>query len=78
MINFFVGFKIEGIEEMISFASYLSLVMNTVVSFGLIFEMPSIMMILTRFGILKVSFLKNKSEVYDFDHFHCSGSINTT
>lgn len=58
MINFFVGFKIEGIEEMISFASYLSLVMNTVISFGLIFEMPSIMMILTRFGILKVSFLK--------------------
>lgn len=58
MINFFVGFKIEGIEEMISFASYLSLVMNTVISFGLIFEMPSIMMILTRFGIVQVSFLK--------------------
>lgn len=58
MITFFVGFKIEGITEMISFASYLALVMNTVISFGLIFEMPSIMMILTRFGIIKVSFLK--------------------
>jgi sec-independent protein translocase protein TatC len=58
MIEFFIGFKIEGITEMISFASYLALVMNTVISFGIIFEMPSIMMILTRFGIVKVSFLR--------------------
>ncbi len=58
MIKFFVGFKIEGIMEMISFASYLALVLNTVITFGLIFEMPSIMMILTRLGIVKVSFLK--------------------
>lgn len=58
MIQFFIGFQMEGIEEMISFSSYLSLVMNTVLSFGLIFEMPSIMVILTRLGVVRSKFLR--------------------
>lgn len=58
MINFFMGFQMEGIEEMISFSSYLSLVVNTVLSFGIIFELPSIMVILTRLGIMRVKFMK--------------------
>ncbi|HSR03689.1 MAG TPA: twin-arginine translocase subunit TatC [Proteiniclasticum sp.] len=58
MIQFFMSFQMEGIDEMISFASYLSLVMNTVLSFGLIFEMPSIMVILTRLGVVRSKFLR--------------------
>jgi len=58
ILEFFMGFQVEGIEEMISFNSYLSLVVNTVLSFGLIFELPSIMVIMTRFGIVRVSFLR--------------------
>lgn len=58
MINFFMGFQMEGIEEMISFGSYLTLVVNTVLSFGIIFELPSIMVILTRLGIMRVKFMK--------------------
>lgn len=58
MINFSMGFQMEGIEEMISFSSYLSLVVNTVLSFGIIFELPSIMVILTRLGIMRVKFMK--------------------
>jgi len=58
ILEFFMGFQIEGIEEMISFSSYLSLVVNTVLSFGLIFELPSIMVIMTRFGIVRVNFLR--------------------
>lgn len=59
MINFFMDFQMEGIEEMISFSSYLALVTSTVLSFGIIFEMPSIMVILTRIGIVKVKFLRS-------------------
>lgn len=59
MIQFFMSFQMEGIDEMISFASYLSLVMNTVLSFGLIFEMPSIMVILTRLGVVRSKFLRS-------------------
>jgi sec-independent protein translocase protein TatC len=58
MIQFFMGFQIEEIEEMISFSSYLSFVINTLLSFGIIFEIPILMVILTKFHILKVSFLK--------------------
>ncbi|MGD9566982.1 MAG: twin-arginine translocase subunit TatC [Sedimentibacter sp.] len=58
MLQFFMGFQIEQIEEMISFSNYLSFVINTLLSFGIIFELPIIMVILTKFHILKVSFIK--------------------
>lgn len=58
MLQFFMGFQIEQIEEMISFSNYLSFVINTLLSFGIIFEIPILMVILTKFHILKVSFLK--------------------
>lgn len=58
MIQFFMGFQMEGIEEMISFESYLSLILSTVLSFGIIFELPSIMVILARFGIVTTAFMR--------------------
>lgn len=58
MLQFFMGFQIEEIEEMISFSSYLTFVINTLLSFGIIFELPIIMVILTRFRIISVSFIK--------------------
>ena len=58
MLQFFMGFQIEQIEEMISFSNYLSFVISTLLSFGIIFELPIIMVILTKFHILKVSFIK--------------------
>lgn len=58
MLKFFMGFQIEEIQEMISFENYLSFVIRTLLSFGLIFELPIIMVILTKFRIIKVDFLK--------------------
>ena len=58
MLKFFMGFQIEEIQEMISFENYLNFVIRTLLSFGLIFELPIIMVILTKFRILKVKFLK--------------------
>ncbi|MDF2531955.1 MAG: tatC [Clostridia bacterium] len=58
MIVFFMGFQIEAIKPMISFESYLSFVLSTLFTFGTIFELPILMVLLSRFGILKVSFLK--------------------
>lgn len=58
MIKFFMGFQIEEIDEMISFSNYLSFVISTLLSFGIIFELPIIMVILTKFRILKVNFIK--------------------
>lgn len=58
MLKFFMGFQIEQIEEMISFSNYLSFVINTLLSFGIIFELPIMMVILTKFHILKVDFIR--------------------
>lgn len=58
MIVFFIGFQMQAIKPMISFDSYLSFVLSTVFTFGVIFELPILMMLLSRFGIVKVNFLK--------------------
>lgn len=58
MLQFFMGFQIEQIEEMISFSNYLTFIINTLLSFGIIFELPIIMVILTKFHIIKVDFIK--------------------
>lgn len=58
MIRFFLSFEMEGIEAMISFQSYLTLVVNTMVSFGLVFELPSVMVILTRLHMVTPKLLK--------------------
>lgn len=58
MLQFFMGFKIEQITEMISFSNYLSFVISILLSFGVIFELPIIMVILTSFQIIKVEFIK--------------------
>jgi sec-independent protein translocase protein TatC len=58
LIVFFIGFQMDAIKPMISFNSYLSFVLSTIFTFGAIFELPILMVLLSRFGILKVSFLK--------------------
>lgn len=58
MLQFFMGFQIEQIEEMISFSNYLTFVINTLLSFGIIFELPIVMVIFTKFHIIKVDFIK--------------------
>ncbi|WP_019229857.1 twin-arginine translocase subunit TatC [Sedimentibacter sp. B4] len=64
MLRFFMGFQIEEIQEMISFENYLSFVIRTLLSFGLIFELPIIMVILTKFRIVKVYFLKQNRKYF--------------
>lgn len=58
VLVFFMGFQMDIISPMISFNSYMSFVLSTIVAFGAIFELPILMILLTRFGIVKVSFIK--------------------
>jgi len=60
---FFMGFQTNEITPMITFSNYLNFILSTVFTFGIIFEVPIVMVLLTRFGILQVSFLK-KSRKY--------------
>ena len=58
LIVFFMGFQMDAIKPMISFNSYLGFILSTIFTFGSIFELPILMILLTRLGILKVTFLK--------------------
>lgn len=61
IFKFFAGFQTEDIQANISFASYLSFVTRIVLSFGLVFELPILMFILARFGLVTTEFfIKNR------------------
>ena len=64
MLVFFIGFQIDEIQPMISFSNYLGFVINTLLAFGVIFELPILMVLITRFGLLKVSLLKKNRKYF--------------
>lgn len=64
MIKFFIGFQIEEVQAMLSFRTYLDFVINTLLAFGLIFELPILMVLVTRLGLVKIEFLKNNRKMF--------------
>jgi sec-independent protein translocase protein TatC len=53
-LKFLAGFEMDRISSFISFSSYLSFATNMLLSFGIVFELPIVMLLLSLFGILKV------------------------
>lgn len=62
-IKFFGDFSLDEVQSMISFSNYLSFAITMVFSFGLIFELPILMVLLVQFGIVKTSFLKTNRKM---------------
>lgn len=61
IIKFFAGFQLPEIQSAISFGNYLDFILKIIISFGIIFEMPIVMFLLSRMGILKPEFyIKNR------------------
>ena len=59
MVNFFQGYSIsESITNTISLTSYMSTVYSTVLLFGLVFEIPVLLALLSRLGLVTRSMLK--------------------
>lgn len=56
ILQFFAGFQIPEIQATISFSSYLNFVLSTLLAFGAIFELPIVMFLLTKFGLVKADF----------------------
>ena len=61
-LEFFAKMNIEEIKPMISFQSYLSFITSMLLCFGVVFELPVLMMLLASFGLLKSSFLKKNGK----------------
>lgn len=58
MVNFLSGYNTSAIvTSSISFQNYLNFVVSMILTFGLVFEMPILAMLLSQFGILKPAFM---------------------
>lgn len=58
IMKFFAGFQISQIEATISFGNYLNFVISILLAFGVVFELPILMFILSRLGAVKSEFFK--------------------
>ena len=59
-LNFLLGFQTDFLEANITISKYLGFVVTLVLVFGVVFELPVLSYFLTRIGVLKPSFLKEK------------------
>ena len=57
-LSFFIKIAITEVASMISIASYVSFVNTMLLAFGIVFEMPVLVFLLSKLGLLKPSFLK--------------------
>ena len=62
-LEFFIRIAIDEVSSMLSIQSYVSFVNMMLFAFGIVFEMPVLVFILTKIGILKPSFLKKNRGV---------------
>lgn len=56
--QFFLGFANENIQAMPSMKEYLGFAAKLLLAFGLVFELPLVITVLARFGLVTVDFLK--------------------
>ena len=59
-IKFFMGFATEDLQPMLSLGEYLSFVISFLLPFGFIFELPLVILLLVKFGIIGSEFLTNR------------------
>ncbi|MPW27024.1 twin-arginine translocase subunit TatC [Alkalibaculum sp. M08DMB] len=64
MLNFFITVdKYQTIIATISIQNYLSFVMSTLITFGVVFEMPVIVVLLSQLGLLKPQWLTKSRRI---------------
>ncbi|HMM22844.1 MAG TPA: twin-arginine translocase subunit TatC [Selenomonadales bacterium] len=62
-IKFFMGFATEDLQPMFSIGQYVSFVVSFLLPFGLIFELPLIILVLAKFGMITSNFLVVKRKL---------------
>jgi sec-independent protein translocase protein TatC len=62
-IKFFMGFATEDLQPLFSVGQYLSFVISFLLPFGLVFELPLVILVLARWGLISSDFLRAKRKV---------------
>lgn len=55
--KFFMGFGTKNLQPLISIGNYISFVVGLIIPFGIVFQLPLIVLLLTNIGILKPAIL---------------------
>lgn len=62
-IKFFMGFATDNLQPMFSIGQYLSFVISFLVPFGFIFELPLVILVMARLGLIGSTFLAAKRKM---------------
>jgi sec-independent protein translocase protein TatC len=60
IINFSLSYEAEGLQSWFNISSYVNFCLRLILMFGLIFELPVLTLLLSRFGIVSYAFLAPK------------------
>lgn len=63
-VRFFMGFATETLQPMFSLEAYLSFFISFVLPFGFAFELPLVLFLLMRVGIVSPAFLRRKRKIF--------------
>jgi sec-independent protein translocase protein TatC len=73
--TFFLSFQNENIELSAKISEYLSLIMSLIIAFGLCFEIPVILAMLSKFGIVTIESLKKFRKYFIILAFVCGAFL---
>ncbi|MDR1702407.1 MAG: twin-arginine translocase subunit TatC, partial [Sporomusaceae bacterium] len=59
-IRFFMGFATENLQPLFSLGDYITFVITFLLPFGLVFELPLVILVLAKFGIIDSEYLVAK------------------
>ncbi len=62
-LKFFAGFQMPEVQSAVGFANYFDYVMGLVFAFGLVFELPILVVLLITIGVFETEFLKKNRKI---------------
>ncbi|WP_235070857.1 twin-arginine translocase subunit TatC [Turicibacter sp. TJ11] len=62
--EFFVNIAVSGIKPMISIESFVSFISTMILGFGLVFEMPMVILLLSMLGLVTPNFLIKQHPIF--------------
>lgn len=77
-LQFFLGFGNSELQPLLSIDKYLSFVLGFVLPFGVIFELPLIVVLLARLGLVTSPFLRRQQRVVIFLTFVVGAVVSPT
>lgn len=66
VLSFFINMRINAVEPVMSVGSYIGFISTSLLSFGLVFEMPMLVLLLSQFGLVTSEFLQKNTKYIVF------------